>query len=455
MFSGFGNNFNNHNGPKETEYYDLLGVKPDASEEDIKKAYKIVAKKEHPDKHPNNREEATKKFQKINEAFTVISDPQKRQIYDREGSQGVHQSGGGHGQGGSPFDAFNNIFGNGGFPFNGFHERMTRQKPKPPPTKQSINVTLSDLYVQKKVTLKLKQQVVCTQCKGTGSINPDGIKRCGPCQGQGQVNQIRQIGPGMIQQSTSICNNCRGKGKVIPDKKDICVSCNGDRTSKVDKEVKIQLVPGHKFGDVIQYPKMGDEHPDLDEPGDLIIVINEMATGSMNNPDNIKRNDNDLLVNINLSLTEALCGFNLVITQLDGRKLVINHDHTCRVIQPNDIMKIPNEGMSINDKGSKGDMYILFTVVLPKQLDIQRKEILKKVLPSVKKNTTSDYKSNVKLEEVKNPPPVQLFSNNTNNNTTHNNQNFNFDEFADGIDINSGDFINNLGGNGGVQCAQQ
>jgi DnaJ family protein A protein 2 len=351
---------------------------------------------------------------------------------------------------------FNNIFGNAGFPFNGFHERMTRQKPKPPPTKQVINVSLSDIYINKKITLKLKQQVSCTQCKGIGATNPDGIKRCGPCQGQGQVNQIRQIGPGMIQQSTSICNNCRGKGKVIPDKKDICGRCNGERTCKVDKEVKVQLTPGVKFGDVIPFPKMGDEHPDLDEPGDLIVVINEMVDDS-SNPNFLKRNDNDLLVNVNLSLTEALCGFNLVITQLDGRKLVINHDHTGRVIQPNDIMKISNEGMPINDKGSKGDMYIHFALVLPKQLDSQRKEILKKVLPSLKKTTPSDSKSNVKLEDVKNPPAHNLFSgvNNSNQNSTYNNtQNFNFEEFIESNDINGGDFMNNLGGNG-VQCAQQ
>jgi DnaJ-class molecular chaperone len=481
MFNGFGN-FNNNNHkkiPVETEYYDLIGVKPDATPEEIKKSFREVAKKEHPDKHPNNLQAATEKFQRINQAYKVLSDPQKRHIYDHEGSRGANQSGPSGVPEGMP-DIFN-LFNNPGFPFNGFHEQMTHKRPKPLPTKVNINVSLADLYNGKTHTLKLKQQVVCTQCKGCGANNPDAIKRCSTCNGQGQVKQIRQIGPGMIQQSMNVCGNCRGKGKTIPDKKDICSKCNGERCMKVDKEISVNIKPGMNFGNVITIEKSGDSYPDIDENGDLIIILEELVDTN-SNLNNLKRHENDLLLNINLSLLEALCGFTHVITQLDGRKLVIKHDKKSKIIQPNDIMKISNEGMPIIDKKSKGDMYILFTVVLPKSLDNNRKDILTQILSPKKSDSNSDTSStsptsptssssvnpknsedekNIKkLEETNNPPLINLFNKNNNNsrttfNSTTTNETFTENVFEDFINTDNlgPDFMSNIAQ--GVQCAQQ
>ncbi len=429
--------------PKETELYDLLEVKPDVNDEDLKKSYKIVAKKVHPDKNPDNREEATIKFQKVNQAFKILSDPQKRQIYDTHGMKGIESTNGGGGDEGgeNPFDMFQNIFGGGGFPFGGFNERMTRQKPKPPPTKHKINITLADLYTGKDYNIKLNQQSICKKCQGSGANNPSSIKRCSTCNGKGQVNQLRQVGPGMLQQTSQTCGKCKGKGKIIEDPKDICSGCNGERVVKNINTIKITIKPGMNFGMAIQMNNKGDEIPDLDEPGDLVVIPVECGGY---NPSNLKRKENNLHMNVDLSLVEALCGFKLVICQLDGRKLII--DHNGKIIQPNEVMKIKNEGMPHLDKPSiKGDLYIHFNIILPKNLDNSRKDIIKQVLPSVKRNNHNVLDSD--KQEVKHLEEAKDYTE-----STPINQNVN-----DFSEMNQ-DFGMNMGGMGappGVQCAQQ
>jgi DnaJ-class molecular chaperone len=432
---------------KETEYYDIFNVKSDASQDEIKKAYLKLASKEHPDKcidkSPEGIKKATEKFQNINYAYGILSDHDKRAVYDMNGKNGLDESQ--NGGGGNPFDMFSNIFGNNGFGFNGFNERMTRQKPKPPPTKHVLNVSLADLYTGKDCDIKFKQQIICTNCKGKGTTNPDGIKRCDNCQGKGQVTQLRQVGPGMVQQSVNVCSKCRGKGKIILNPNDLCNPCHGDRVAKIDKTIKFNLKPGSDFGTTFQINRMGDEYPDIDEPADLIIVTHET---SGYNPSNLVKQNNDLHMNVELTLLEALCGFNLIICQLDGRKLIINHNN--KTIQPNDIMKISNEGMPLSDKKGKGDMIIHFTVTLPKNLDNSRKDILKQVLPQNKRNNPvineTDITENKNLEEVKQSQQHHQHQHQHQHNQGQGNQ---FDFNMPNLDNLAGDMGQ------GVQCAQQ
>jgi DnaJ family protein A protein 2 len=333
---------------------------------------------------------------------------------------------------------------------------MTRQKPKPPPTKQPVNVSLADLYTGKDIEVKVRVQAVCNNCQGRGASNPDAIKRCQTCQGKGQVNQIRQIGPGMLQQSSMVCPKCAGKGKTIENPKDICKPCNGERVSKLDKTINVKVTPGMKFGDIIPLHGMGDEYPDVEDKEDLLIIIVE--TYGVNHS-NLRRNNNDLHMEYDLSLIEALIGFKLIIHQLDGRKLVINYDN--KVIQPKEIMKISGEGMPFTDSPhKKGDLYVHFNVILPKTIDNPRKDVLKQILPIPKRNNQSINESSVmenkKLEEVRNPPSFDF---NNQNNTTNNNQNntaysdYEYKETMKDINDVMGDFGG--GAPNGVQCAQQ
>jgi len=450
---------------KDTEYYDILGIKPDASESDIKKAYRKLAVKEHPDKNPSNLEEATKKFQKISEAFNVLGDPKKREIYDENGKDGIEGNNGGV----NPFDIFKDIFSNSNSPFGAFHERMTRQKPKPPPTKHKLNISLADLYNGKEFDINLKQQITCNKCEGKGTPNIDAIKRCSVCNGKGSVSKIKQIAQGMLQQYVQQCEKCKGKGKVIEDKKDLCNGCNGERVLKVNKVHKVEIKKGMNFGMTLLFRNKGDEYPDLDEAGDLMILIEQKEEDKKTV---LKRHQNNLYTTIDLSLLDALCGFETSIKQLDGRDILIKH--IGKIIQPFDIMKITGEGMPIMNTNNMGDLIIRFNVVLPRTLDNSRKDILRKVLPSMKKmnNQTLDDKDNLsKIEEVDSTERLfflNLFNtsmdrdNNENNHFNHfnhyneENNNSNDDDFdlRDELNNQQPNFFG--GGNGrGVECAQQ
>lgn len=455
---------------KDTEYYDFLNISPNATEDEIKKAYLKMASKVHPDKchdrTPEGLQKATEKFQYLNKIKDILSDKNKRAIYDREGKEGLERS---QNEGGSEahFDVFRNMFNGGGFPFNmgNFHEQMTREKPKPPSSKHKLHCSLADLYNGKEFEIKLKQQLICTQCQGKGASNPDAIKRCGTCNGKGQVAHLRQVGPGMMQQIIKQCDTCGGKGKTIPDKKDICKGCNGDRILREDRIHKINVKTGMTFGSILHFANMGDEHPDTDKKGDLDFVLVEDLGY---NPSQLKRNGNDLHVDIDISLIEALCGISLSINQLDKRTLSVIYN--TKVIQPGEVMKIKHEGMPIlNNNSIKGDLYIHFTVNLPKVLDNNRKDILQKVLGFKKANDSTNIneledkdkdKLNSKvtvcnLEEIKNYK--QVFNNNQ---PDHKNQFDNVEAFnmgnMDNMD-NMEDILHEQMGNmgGGVQCAQQ
>jgi DnaJ family protein A protein 2 len=462
---------------KETEYYDFLNITPNASDDEIKKAYLKVAAKVHPDKcqdrTPEGLQKATEKFQYLNKIKDILSDKNKRAIYDREGKEGLERSQNEGGGSEAHFDMFKNMFNGGGFPFNmgNFHEQMTREKPKPPASKHKLHCSLADLYNGKEFEIKLKQQIICVLCQGKGTSNPDAIKRCVTCNGKGQVAHLRQVGPGMMQQIIKQCDTCGGKGKNIPDKKDICKGCNGDRITREDRIHKINVKSGMTFGSVLHFANMGEEHPDTDKKGDLdFILIEDLGY----NPSQLKRNVNDLHVDIDISLIEALCGVSLTINQLDKRKLSVTYNN--KVIQPGEVMKIKGEGMPIlNNFSIKGDLYIHFTVNLPKVLDNNRKDILQKVLGQKKPITEKDEKDekdtkddkskgNVticNLEEIKNYK--QIFY----NQSDHKTQFDNVEAFNMGNTGNMGNIDNmedilqeemsNMGnmGSNGVQCSQQ
>jgi DnaJ-class molecular chaperone len=449
MFS-FGNQNSSSNykkgNPVETEYYDILGVKPDASDDEIKKAYRKLAVKEHPDKNQNNLEEATKKFQGISEAFSVLSDPEKRQMYDMAGKSG---SGGG-GSGVDPFEMFREMFNNNSSGFGGFHEKMTREKPTPPPTIHKINLTLSDLYKGKKCNIKLNQQVHCSDCNGKGTNNLDAIQRCHDCKGRGNIQKMHQIGPNMIQQSTVMCGKCKGKGKYISNPEDICKLCRGNKVIKVNNNIPVEIKAGTSFNSEIIIKECGDAYPDMDTVGDLIVIPVETEGF---NPSNMKRKDYDLHMIYELQLVEALCGCKIIITHLDNRKLIVNHNG--KSIQPNDIMKMNGEGMIFNNSLSKGDLYIHFKVLLPKHLDENRKDVLKQVLPFNKHSQLSVSDKDVQevkvLQESKHCLPFYLidFDENTETEKGHNHNH-------DNQMGNMGDILGGVSqGLQGIPCAQQ
>lgn len=381
------------NNTQDDSLYKELGIDKKATSNDIKKAYKKMALKYHPDR--NKEDGAEERFKKISKAYDILSDESKRKQYDMFGLDAVNGTNGipsgFSGGGNNPFDLFDNIFGNNhGMGPRGFNNKPTRRKARN--VVKEITVDLVDIYNEKKLKLALSSNVKCSKCNGKGASSSASIKTCSKCDGSGVFVQIQQIGPGMISQSTQTCNVCRGNGKEI-DAKDKCLNCGGTKTEKNKQIIEIQLNRTHKQGDKIRFDGYADYEPDSDSNGDLIIVLNET------NSSNFIRIGNDLVYTKTISLLDSLCGMDLIIDHMDNRKLFIK---TCEVIQPESIHKIDGEGMSI-----ASCMYIKFKVIFPTRLSDERKAYIKKLIqPNSKKedsiNNTLKDKELKFLEDVNN-----------------------------------------------------
>ncbi|XP_054306835.1 dnaJ homolog subfamily A member 4 isoform X2 [Pongo pygmaeus] len=222
---------------KETQYYDILGVKPSASPEEIKKAYRKLALKYHPDKNPDEGE----KFKLISQAYEVLSDPKKRDIYDQGGEQAIKEGGSGSPSFSSPMDIFDMFFGGGG--------RMARER-RGKNVVHQLSVTLEDLYNGVTKKLALQKNVICEKCEGVGG-KKGSVEKCPLCKGRGMQIHIQQIGPGMVQQIQTVCIECKGQGERI-NPKDRCESCSGAKVIREKKIIEVHVEKGEviKHGDL-------------------------------------------------------------------------------------------------------------------------------------------------------------------------------------------------------------
>lgn len=338
-------------GPVDTQLYDLLRVSPKATPDEIKKSYRQLAKEYHPDKNPNHGD----KFKEISAAYEVLSDPRKREIYDQAGLEGLEGGGGGGGFSGE--DLFG-MFGGGGGIFNMFgggHGRGRRAKRKGEDTVQALPVTLEDLYKGKTTKLQLTKKVICKKCDGRGG-SEGAVQTCTRCKGQGRVMITRQVGPGMIQQMQQACHTCEGEGQII-DEKNKCRTCNGKKTVQEQKIIEVSITPGMKDNQKVVFYNEGDQEPGI-EPGDVILVVK-----TKEHPE-FKRKGEDLFIAREITLNEALCGYQTVINHLDGRKILLT-TKSGQVIKPDSIQRVVGEGMPNKDNSAHGNLYVTFTVKFP------------------------------------------------------------------------------------------
>ncbi|KAL7286962.1 hypothetical protein TKK_0018817 [Trichogramma kaykai] len=369
---------------KETTFYDILGVKPGCSQDDLKKAYRKLALKYHPDKNPNEGE----RFKQISQAYEVLSNPEKKRIYDQGGEQALKEGGMNSGGFSSPMDIFEMFFGGGGGMGGG---SCRNHKRKGANVVHQLSVSLEELYQGTVRKLALQKNVICDKCDGIGG-KKDAVEQCGTCQGSGVQVSIQQLGPGMLQQFRTTCGDCKGQGERIRPK-DRCKQCNGKKTVRDRKILEVYVDKGMVDGQKITFSDEGDQEPDRD-PGDIVIVLDEKPHESY------KRSGSDLILRMNLTLTEALCGFQKCVTTLDNRVLVINSPPG-DVIKHGDVKAVPDEGMPVwKDPFNKGRLIIQFIVDFPNSIDPAIIPDLEKCLPAREQDIVPDGAEEVALLEI-------------------------------------------------------
>jgi len=348
---------------KETGYYDILGVKPSCSPDDLKKAYRKLALKYHPDKNPNEGE----KFKQISMAYEVLSDEEKRAIYDEGGEAAIKKGGNGGGSGfHSPMDLFDMFFGGG---FGGGRQRERKGKD----LVHQMQVSLEEVYNGAVRKLALQKSVICEKCEGRGG-KKGAVESCGTCQGKGVEIKIQQIMPGFVQKHEQICRSCQGQGEVI-NPKDRCKTCNGKKTVRDRKILEVHVEKGMLDGQRIVFSGEGDQEPDL-QPGDIIIVLDVKK-----HPVFQFGNGTDLAMVMDLQLVEALCGFQKVIKTLDGRDLVVT-SLPGEVVKDKEIKCIIGEGLpEYKNPFEKGRLIVQFNVIFPNAILTELVPTLEQCLP--------------------------------------------------------------------------
>ena len=343
---------------KDTKLYDILGINPNSSEIDIKKAYYSLSKKWHPDK--NDSEDAKIKFQEINQAKDILLDKQKREIYDQTGLTQPEQE--------NPFE---HMF------MKQFHQFNTENNQD---IIDKLIVTLEQLYNEETITYNYSYKSKCSSCDGNGTKNGQNIN-CTGCDGKGLKIQIIRMGP-LVQQIVQPCNICNGKKTVITEENK-CNICNGKTFSIKERTIQIPLKSGLKTGNKIQLSGKGHHLKNLRT--NLVLIIEEKEH------DIFKRKNDNLHISIELKLYQALFGFDKIIHFLDNKKL---HISCCGKTDFNTIRKINNYGMKKINSDDYGDLYITFTINLPNfvTLPTDTKTQLKNILQSFDKKEAQNEK---------------------------------------------------------------
>ncbi|RZC85566.1 hypothetical protein C5167_041750 [Papaver somniferum] len=279
-----------------TKYYEVLGVPKTASPEDLKKAYRKAAIKNHPDKGGD-----PEMFKELAQAYEVLSDPEKREIYDQYGEDALKEGMGGGGGGHDPFDIFSSFF-RGGSPFGGGGSSRGRMQRRGEDVMHSLKVSLEDLYSGTSKKLSFSRNSICSKCTGKGSKSGASMK-CSGCQGSGMKVSIRHLGPSMIQQMQHPCNECKGTGETISDK-DRCPQCKGEKVVQEKKVLEVHVEKGMHNGQKITFPGEADEAVHTRNcHWDIVFVL------AQKDHPKFKQKGDDLFVDHTLSMTEALCGF--------------------------------------------------------------------------------------------------------------------------------------------------
>ena len=347
------------------DYYEVLGVDKNANESELKKAYRKLAMKYHPDRNKGDAQ-AERKFKEASEAYDVLRDPQKRQRYDQFGHSGLN--GGGFGEasdfGNADFEdifsRFSDIFGSdifGGDPFGGGRSRSRRSRGTGRPgsdMKLRVALTLEEIAEGVEKTLKVKKQIKCDSCNGTGAETESDFETCPHCNGMGEVRQVSRT---MFGQFVNVqpCHHCQGEGRIIRNK---CTKCHGEGRYRSDEKIKVNIPSGVANGNYITLRRQGNAGIRGGDPGDLIVLIEEKEH------EQFERDGNDIYYDLMISIPDAVLGTEVEVPTLKGKAKVRIEPGT----QPGKLLRMKGRGIKgLNNTGT-GDQFIKLNVYIPKDL---------------------------------------------------------------------------------------
>ncbi|MBQ6553750.1 MAG: molecular chaperone DnaJ [Firmicutes bacterium] len=355
------------------DYYEVLGVSKGASDDEIKKAYRKLAKKYHPDANPDNKE-AEEKFKEVGEAYEILSDSQKRAAYDQYGHAAFEAGGMGGGAGGfggfsggvDMGDIFESFFGGaGGFGdmFGGGSRRRNG-----PVNGSDIQVSLTLSFEEavfgcsKEINIAVTD--TCDSCHGTGAKPGTSAETCSRCHGTGQERVVRQTILGSMQ-SVTTCSACGGKGKIIKEK---CPKCGGQGRVRVNKTIKVDIPKGINHGQSIRKSGQGEAGINGGAPGDLYIEIRVMPHKQF------VREGNDIYLNVPITMTQAALGAEITIPTLEGEEKYTVKPGT----QPEQKVTLRNKGVFyVRNPKERGNMVLTFKVNIPTNLSEKQKDLLR------------------------------------------------------------------------------
>ncbi|MCP3934587.1 MAG: molecular chaperone DnaJ [Actinomycetia bacterium] len=349
------------------DYYELLGVSREATPDEMKKAYRRLARQLHPDANPDDPE-AEAHFKEVSKAYAVLSDPEKRASYDRFGEEGV---GAGFdpfgGQGfGSINDIFDMFFG-GQSPFGGSAGGRGRPGGPPRGADQEVVATLTfeEAVFGAEMPISLRTALRCETCAGSGAAEGTSASTCGTCSGSGQVRQVRQSILGQMVTS-GVCPECNGQGTVIPDP---CLECSGEGRTISDEELEVRVPPGVNTGSTLRLTGRGAVGPRGGPPGDLYVHV------QVQGHDRFQRDGDHLFSELEISLAQATLGVDIDFETLDGTEKLEIRAGT----QPGEVLRLRGLGVTRLEGRGRGDLHISLRVLVPKRLPADQEQLIREL----------------------------------------------------------------------------
>lgn len=375
---------------QKRDYYEVLGVAKTATEQEIKSAYRKLAIAYHPDKHLNDTEaqkkEAEEKFKEASEAYSVLSDPDKKARYDQFGFAGVDGAGGAGGFGGSGWENVNDILrdlfgggfsgGFGGFDFGGFGgfgggSSQRQRVPRGRDIRTRVKLTLEEIATGCDREISLDRNISCPDCGGRGAKNAADVKDCPACHGTGQIKRVSTGIFGMQTVQYSTCQQCGGEGKIISNP---CRTCNGSGLIRKRQTIHVRIPAGVQDGMQITVTGEGHAAKNNGVNGNLLLVVEEIP-----HPD-FKRTGPDLLYTKILTVGQACLGCEVQIPCIDGS---VHKEKVEAGTQSGYMIKLRGKGLpridAYGNSSGRGDLYVRFVVYIPKKVSREEKELLQKL----------------------------------------------------------------------------